>query len=180
MRQSPTGRQGRPAPEIRPLEPHHREPVRGILERTGYFTAVEIGTALELVDDWLVRGDASGYLCFVASSGASSVDGYICVGPTPLTEGTYDLYWIAVDPAAQGRGTGRRLLAFAEGHVQGRGGRLLLIETSSQPLYAPTVRFYERCGYALLARIADFYRAGDDKLIFGKSLVRGAAPDASR
>src|SRR5579883_43834 len=165
MRQSPTGRQGRPAPEIRPLEPHHREPVRGILERTGYFTAVEIGTALELVDDWLVRGDASGYLCFV---------------PTPLTEGTYDLYWIAVDPAAQGRGTGRRLLAFAEGHVQGRGGRLLLIETSSQPLYAPTVRFYERCGYALLARIADFYRAGDDKLIFGKSLVRGAAPDASR
>jgi len=55
--------------------------------------------------------------------------------------------------------------------VERLGGRLLLIETSSQEVYQSTVRFYERCGYALLARITDYYRPGDDKLLFGKYLT---------
>jgi ribosomal protein S18 acetylase RimI-like enzyme len=159
---------------LRTLEPDDREPVHEILVRTGYFTAVEIATALELIDDWLTRGEPSGYLCFVATDpGTDVVLGYVCVGPAPLTEGTYDLYWIAVDPHTQGRGIGRALLNWAEGEVEHRRGRLLLIETSSQEVYQSTVRFYERCGYALVARITDYYRAGDDKLVFGKYLESG-------
>jgi ribosomal protein S18 acetylase RimI-like enzyme len=107
--------------------------------------------------------------------------GYVCVGPAPLTEGTYDLYWIAVDPDTQGRGVGRALLTSAEGEVERRLGRLLLIETSSQDVYQSTVRFYERCGYALLAQIAEYYRPGDDKLVFGKYLPAGRhQPPASK
>jgi len=156
---------------LRPLAASDREPIHRILVRTGYFTATEIETALELIDEWLTVGEPSGYLCFTASvSEDSRVLGYVCVGPAPLTEGTYDLYWIAVDPDAQGRGVGRALLDGAEREVVRRDGRLILIETSSQELYQSTVRFYERCGYELLARIAEFYRPGDDKLVFGKYL----------
>jgi ribosomal protein S18 acetylase RimI-like enzyme len=165
---------------VRPLGPTDRDSVRAILIRTGYFTAVEVSTALELVDDWLSNGEASGYLCFVAADTVSAaIRGYVCVGPAPLTDGTYDLYWIAVDPDTQGRGIGQQLLAFAEDDVRRRGGRLLLIETSSQEIYQSTVRFYERCGYTLVARIAEYYRAGDDKLVFGKYLEPPVASSPS-
>jgi ribosomal protein S18 acetylase RimI-like enzyme len=164
-------RGARAAVALRTLQSEDREPVHVILERTGYFTEEEVSTALELVDDWLSRGEASGYLCFVATDSETDVVlGYVCFGPVPLTDGTYDLYWIAVDPSTQGRGVGRALLEWSETDVARRHGRLVLIETSSQARYQPTVRFYERCGYSLLARLADFYRPGDDKLVFGKYL----------
>ena len=100
-----------------------------------------------------------------------AVLGYVCFGPVPLTNGAYSLYWIAVDPGTQGRGVGRALVDYPEAEVTRRRGRLVLIETSSLDKYHPTVRFYERCGYLLLARLTDFYRPGDDKLVFGKYLT---------
>jgi len=51
------------------------------------------------------------------------------------------------------------------------GGRMILIETSSQETYGATVRFYEKAGYELVARIKNFYRVGDDKLVFSKELA---------
>ena len=158
---------------IRPLRADDRAAVMAMLARTGSFTNEEVATALELMDAWVVEGDASGYLTFVATAPPAdeAILGYVCFGPAPLTDGTYDLYWIAVDPHTQGRGVGRRLLAFAESEIAGCGGRLVLIETSSQASYQATARFYERCGYALAARIDNYYRVGDDKLIFAKTLT---------
>jgi ribosomal protein S18 acetylase RimI-like enzyme len=158
-------------PIVRPLVPADRETVLGIVTRAGNFTADEIEVAMELVDEWLSDGEASGYLVHVLvdpTSRGVPVRGYVCFGPAPMTEATYDLYWIAVDPADQGRGFGQRLLATAEDEVRARGGRLLLIETASQQSYAATARFYERAGYAVISRIPDYYRRGDDKLVFAK------------
>jgi ribosomal protein S18 acetylase RimI-like enzyme len=165
--------------KIRRMEPRDRGRVLAIVAATGSFTAAEIDTAREVVDEGLAaqgaapdaKGAQGDYLLHVLEDDESRVAGYECHGPTPLTEGTYDLYWIAVDPACQGSGYGRALLAFAEADVRARGGRLLLIETSSQESYAATIRFYERGGYPLMARIKNFYRPGDDKLIFGKELA---------
>jgi ribosomal protein S18 acetylase RimI-like enzyme len=167
---TPDGAPGSPA-TIRPLVVNDRDAIGEIVGAAGNFTPEEIDTALELVDEALADGDTSGYSIFVLTeTPADVVRGYICFGPTPLTTGTYDVYWIAVHPSAQGRGYGRRLLDFAEHEVRRRGGRLLLIETSSHDTYGATIRFYERAGYALVARIADFYRVGDDKLVFARTL----------
>jgi len=161
---------------IRPLRARDRPAVARILESVGNFTPTEIATALELVDAWLASGEASDYYCLVldASPGPEHTDvqGYVCYGPTPLTESTFDLYWIAVDRDSHGKGYGRRLLETAEHDVRRRHGALLLIETSSQESYGSTTHFYDRAGYALVARVPNFYRAGDDKLIFAKSLSR--------
>jgi ribosomal protein S18 acetylase RimI-like enzyme len=166
---------------IRPLEPRDRARILEVVTATGNFTAAEIAIAMEVVDEALAdpafpRGD---YRAYAAEDESGRVAGYECHGPTPLTEGTYDLYWIAVDPAYQGAGYGRALLAFAEADVRATAGRLLLIETSSQESYGATIRFYEKSGYPLVARIRGFYRPGDDKLIFAKELSAGdslAAP----
>ena len=156
---------------VQPLEDHDLAAVERIVSEVAVFSPDEVETALELIDEWLAEGEASGYLTYVLKEGkAGDVRGYVCFGPTPLTESTWDLYWVAVDPATQGKGYGQKLLAFAEAEVKRRGGRLLLIETASQEAYGATVRFYERAGYELVSRIRDFYRAGDDKLTFAKTL----------
>ena len=98
------------------------------------------------------------------------MQGYACFGPHSLTQGTYDLYWIVVDPTAQGRGIGHTLLAQVEAEVQARGGRLLLVETSGTPAYAPARQLYETSGYRCEATIHDFYAPGDSLLIFSKGL----------
>src|SRR5687767_15990656 len=153
---------------IRPLLASDREDVISILENAGNFTVDEVTTARELIDEWLEQGEESGYLTYVLEEDSLGVLGYVCFGPTPLTEATYDLYWIAVDKSKHRGGVGKRLLKFAEEEVERRGGRLLLIETSSQETYGGTIQFYERTGYEMVGKIPDYYKAGDDKLIFAK------------
>ena len=150
-----------------------RSGVFRILENAGTFTPEEVATALELVDEWLELGEHSGYLTYVLESvteGESEILGYVCFGPTPLTESTYDLYWIAVDKLKHRGGVGKRLLKFAEEEMVRRGGQMLLVETSSQETYGGTIQFYEKSGYDLVGKIKDYYKPNDDKLIFAKRL----------
>lgn len=169
---------------IRPMVAADRGGVFRILENAGNFTPEEVGTALELIDEWLDLGEHSGYLTYVLESEvgeSKEVLGYVTFGPTPLTDATYDLYWIAVDKSKHRGGVGKRLMKFTEEEIARRGGKLLLIETSSQETYGGTIQFYERTGYALVGRIPEYYKAGDDKLIFAKRLAtsEGAALSAS-
>ena len=157
-----------------------RSGVFRILENAGNFTPEEVATALELIDEWLELGEHSGYLTYVLEAqgeDSSEVLGYVCFGPTPLTESTYDLYWIAVDRSKHRGGVGKRLMKFAEEEIARRGGRLLLIETSSQETYGGTIQFYERTGYELVGKIKEYYKPGDDKLIFVKRLTQSVPVD---
>lgn len=98
--------------------------------------------------------------------------GWICWGPTPCTLGTYDLYWMAVDPAGQSAGIGTALLAEMERRLTGH-GRLIVVETAGRADYADTRRFYQARGYRPTARIPDFYAPGDDLVVYTKALGSG-------
>ena len=87
-----------------------------------------------------------------------------------MTEGTFDLYWIAVDPNVQRRGIGHQLLHHCEHSLQSVGGKLIVVETSSLPKYESTRIFYEKQKYRESARISDYYAAGDDLVIYTKPL----------
>jgi ribosomal protein S18 acetylase RimI-like enzyme len=96
--------------------------------------------------------------------------GYACYGPTPATDRTYDLYWIAVDPAAQGAGAGTLLLGAIERRLAEARARLLVVETSSRVEYDATRAFYAARGYREAARVGHFYAPGDDRVIYTKRL----------
>lgn len=149
------------------------EVVREVVESTGFFAPHETEIAVELVQERLVRGPASGYF-FIFADSADRTLGYACYGPIGCTVGSFDLYWIVVHAADRGRGLGRLMLAEVEKRVVAAGGRRLYIETSSRPLYKPTRGFYESCGYVAEAQLTDFYAPGDAKIIFGRDLF--AAP----
>jgi ribosomal protein S18 acetylase RimI-like enzyme len=110
--------------------------------------------------------------CSYAFLGAFTPDdelvGYACYGPTPDTDRTFDLYWIAVDPGAQGGGGGTQLLTEVERRLRGENARMLIVETSSRSEYASTRHFYEKRGYAEAARVREFYAPLDDRIIFTK------------
>ena len=162
-----------------------RPRIAEILRASKVFSAAEIGIALELFDEGVVeRGmrnaedvsDSpfrvpplpSDYLFLGAFTPEEVLVGYACWGPTPATDRTWDLYWIAVDTALQGAGIGTILLEEVERRLVGQHARMLIAETSSRSDYAATRGFYERRGYAEAARVRDFYAPGDDRIIFVK------------
>jgi ribosomal protein S18 acetylase RimI-like enzyme len=150
--------------------------LRRLVAATGVFYPQERAVALELLEARLAQGRKCGYSFLFAEQGAEVV-GYAAWGRTPLTQRTFDLYWIAVAPAAQGRGVGSALLRVVEQAVAARGGGNLIIETSSRPVYVRTRRFYREAGYRQVARLRDFYAPGDHKVMFCKVI---AAPTGRR
>ncbi len=141
--------------------------VREIVRSTGVFRPDEIGIAVELVEERIRVGLASGYHFIFAERGGD-VQGYSCYGPVPLTLSSYDIYWIAVRKETQGSGIGNMLLDRSETAIGDLGGRNVYIETSSRDLYRDTRRFYERRGYSAEAILREFYSPGDDKVIYVK------------
>ena len=161
----------RTAVQTRPLTHADRAPLAAMLARIPQFKPDEVEVARELIDASL-NDPAAGYACLVAED--ATVVGYICFGPTPMTESTWDLYWIAVAPEQQGKGIGRALYESFVAHIRAHGGRHIRIETSSKESYAATGGFYERLGFSIDGRLRDFYADGDDLLIFYKDFPAGS------
>ncbi len=155
---------------IRRLEAADRDPLLALIAATRFFRPDEIDVAREVIDDNLAKGPDGHYQSFVAEFDGKAV-GWACIGPTPCTLGTFDVYWIVVDPTVQGRGIGRSLMQSAETLMRQRGGRLSVVETSGRAQYQSTRHFYHRLGYREAACLTDFYAVDDDKIVLLKSLT---------
>jgi ribosomal protein S18 acetylase RimI-like enzyme len=145
--------------------PSDRKQVRKIVASSGFFSEAEIEVAVELVQERLDRGIASGYF-FLFGERDREVAGYSCFGPIPCTEESYDIYWIAVREELRGSGLGAEILKRVEARIKEIGGKRVYVETSSRAQYKPTRSFYSRCGYRKEARLKNFYSPGDDKVIY--------------
>jgi GNAT superfamily N-acetyltransferase len=146
--------------------------VMDLIKATDMFTPAEIEVAEELMDIYLLRPGQKDYRVVVVETPDGGVGGYMTWGPTPLAEGAYDLYWMAVLPREQGRGLGKELVCWLERTVADLDGRLIIIETAGQPKYHLTRHFYLGLGYKEVARVPDFYKPGDDRIIYTKPLLR--------
>jgi GNAT superfamily N-acetyltransferase len=139
---------------------------------TGFFSDAENRIAIELVEETLSAGKDSGYEFVFADMPGSPgrLLGYTCYGPIPDTQSSFDLYWIAVCPSQQRKGTGAALLQETERLARQQHARQMFVDTSGREQYQPTRHFYERMGYRPDGRLTDFYAPGDDKVIYAKRL----------
>jgi len=158
--------------EIRWSLPEDRERIMKFLAQTGVFRPGELDIAREVLDDSLRGGPGGHYQSYTAVA-AGLAAGWVCFGPTPCTEGTFDVYWIAVDPQRHQKGIGRALMRRAEGLVAEAGGRLVVVETSGRQDYEPTRKFYLAMGYTEASRVPDFYAPADAKITYVKRLAAG-------
>jgi ribosomal protein S18 acetylase RimI-like enzyme len=154
--------------EIRPLAPADRPQLADLLARIETFTQPEVACALELIDLALDSTNKDYQVLVAVREG--KVVGYVCFGPTPMTDGTFDLYWIASAPEARGQGVGAGLVSAMEGDIRRRKGRLIRVETSAMEAYGPTRGFYASMQYREESRFRDFYRVGEDLIILAKRL----------
>ncbi len=161
---------------LRPVGRAQRAPLERLTAAAGLFRPDEVATAVELLDDSLSGDDD---YRFLGAYDGDALVGYACWGPTPGTQGTYDLYWIVVDPAWQGKGVGTALLRAVEEQLTTDNGRLIVVETSSRADYTATRAFYERRGYAAAARLPGYYAPGDDLVIYLKDLTHGVLAGAT-
>lgn len=126
----------------------------------------------EMLDDMLaghLGGEANGEICLTDDDGGPVAIAYRA--PERMTDGTWNLYLIAVHPKHQGRGRGSALVRYLEHTLSERGERVLLVETSGLPEFERTRAFYRRCGFDEEARIREFYKVGEDKVVFRKALT---------
>ena len=161
--------------------PSDRAQLIDILSQGAGFRSEEIACAIELLDAALAPSDGepadqrdpddTGYEARVAvADDGERVLGYACFGATPMTEATYDLYWLVVAENARGRGVGGALVAAVDAELKQRGARIVRVETSSLEGQGGARRFYEKTGFRLAGAIPDFYRQGDDLLVYAKVL----------
>jgi ribosomal protein S18 acetylase RimI-like enzyme len=154
-------------PTIRAIVATDRTRVEAMLAASSLFRADEVAVALEVF-----AAAAAGSADYVTA--AAEVDGrlagWICWGPTPCTVGTYDLYWLVVDPALHGHGIGTALVREMERRLAGA-ARLIVVETAGRPDYAGTRAFYEARGYRRTATVPDFYAPNDDLVVYVKALT---------
>ncbi len=151
---------------IRALASGDRDALARVIASDATFKADEQAVALELVDA-AIAGSPD-YEVRVADDG--EVRGYVCFGRTPMTERTYDLYWVVVDVAMRGRGMARTLIGAMEDELRARGGGQVRVETSETDGYGSARVLYERLGYPEASRLRDFYAPGDALITYYKAL----------
>ena len=130
------------------FEPHQTDELSGMLAK--YF-----GTQSPSHDLWVTDDDGGPV-------------GVAYTAPERMTEGTWNLYLIAVHPDRQRQGRGKMLLEYVEHMLAERGQRMLLVETSGTDDFDYVRAFYRNSGYEEEARIRDFYADGIDKIVFRK------------
>jgi len=155
-------------PDLRDLSRADRDPIEAITRSVGLFHTNEIPVALEVFDE-AVGGEPGNTYTVLGAELDGRLVGWICWGPTPCTQGTYDLYWMAVDPQLQGTGIGTALVQEMERRLEGT-ARLIVVETAGRPEYAGTRKFYQAKGYNPVSVIPDFYAPGDDQVVFVKDV----------
>ncbi len=157
--------------EIRPLAQKDRAILHSMLLRAEVFTPEEVNIAMELIDLVLKDPNQRDYLihCFVNAHDQPL--GYLCYGPVPMTQGTFDLYWIVVDRDFRGQGIGSGLIDFLEEEIRKRKGRMILADTSSIFSYEKAHQFYLKKGFQEVARVPDFYWEGNDRITFCKRIL---------
>ena len=155
---------------IRLFQKEDLQPLVEIVRATNVFREEEILVARELMEIAAEDKDQKDYIIYTYVDEQSAVRGYYCIGQTPMTDSTYDLYWIAVDPRTHGQGIGKQLLQHCEELIRSRSGSLVIAETSSLAKYEKTRFFYEHNGYTQASRIKDYYTRGDDLVVYIKYL----------
>jgi len=147
-------------------------------DSTGAFNKEELQCLEEVLNDWHKDPGRDYILLSCLEDGLLS--GFLIYGKTPMTEHSYDLYWIVVSPDHQRKGIGRRLVKEMEEDIMRSSSRgIIRIETSGRSAYDGQRRFYLSLGYRESGRIQDFYSDGDDLVTYSKTVQGGKAREDS-
>lgn len=150
---------------IRKVQLHDLLGLKEVLDSSELFPSEYLD---DLISDYFNNKDTTDIWFTYIDTNRPIALGYCA--PEKLTNGTYNLYAIAVRKELQGQGIGKKMMNYIEKLLTDNGNRVLIVETSSMDHYALTRKFYNKLGYRQEAVISDFWNDGEDKVIFWKKL----------
>ncbi|PSB49737.1 GNAT family N-acetyltransferase [Cyanosarcina cf. burmensis CCALA 770] len=153
---------------IRPIAPDDTTALIALANATGLFESNQLEELSAMLSDYF-GGNSDSDRFWIVDDDNGPVGVAYCEMER-MTDGTWNLQLIAIRPDCQGQGRGTTLLHHVEQMLTANGGRVLLVETSGLPDFERTRMFYRKCGYGEEARIRDFYKTGDDKIVYRKAL----------
>ena len=151
--------------EIRKVERADLPALKIVLDSSELFPSAMLD---DMINDYLIN-EQSTDIWFTATDQGTPISIGYCA-PERMTDGTYNLYAIAVSKDQQGKGIGKQMMTYIENELRDSGHRILIVETSGLPAFELTREFYVKCHYIQQAVIPEFYEAGDDKVVFWKKL----------
>jgi ribosomal protein S18 acetylase RimI-like enzyme len=125
---------------------------------------------LEQMTAGFFSGNQAGEIWIAAEYKNKTVALAFCA-PEKLTDGTYNLYLIAVHKEYQGMGIGSHMIEYISSMLKADNARILIVETSGLAHFGNTRKFYIQKGFVQEAIIHDFYQQGEDKIIFVKKII---------
>jgi len=156
--------------EIVALEGLDRDAVLGLARRTGVFTEEDMGVLADMFDGCRGAGRPCGLRFCGVRDEQGHLQGFVCFGRVRNSRNTVEIYWLAVDPDAQGNGIGHDLVEHVAMHARQEGAAQVLIETSSTGAYEAARAAYRRLGFVKVGGVPDYYREGDDRVSFARRL----------
>ena len=151
--------------QIRPITQADLEDLKNVVDSCELFPSEYLA---EMIDDYLYNPDTQDFWFTCVDNQKAVAIGY-CV-PEKFTDGTYNLLAIGVARDAQRKGIAREMMLYIEQYLKQKDGRVLIVETSSDDAQAAARNFYTRLGYLQTATIPDFWKEGEDKIVFWKKL----------
>lgn len=156
-----------PTEPVRPVTRGDVAAIKRIADATGLFPSSMLD---DMIAPYFVDRDSKHLWVAGGAESAGAAVGFAYCEPERMTVGTWNVLAIGVLPEHQGRGIGAAIMGYLEHVLRRRGQRILLVETSAMPEFQRTREFYGNLNYTAEARIRDYYDAGDDKIVFWKSL----------
>ncbi len=151
--------------KIRPIQQKDIPTLKAILDNTGLFPSNMLE---DMIADYFENPHSTD-IWFTEEMEGQPISIAYCA-PERMTEGTYNLYAIAVHQMQQGKGVGTQMMQYIEHLLREQGHRILIVETSGLADYDLTRDFYRKCQYTVEATIREFYQKGEDKIVFWKKL----------
>lgn len=147
------------------------EVIRKISLSTGFFDKDDVEVSVAIAQRALKNQNHNNdNLNFLFAEDNGKTCAYACFGEVPESISTYELHWLSTLNEYRGHGIGKKLIQEFIDKVKEKGGRKIFVKTSGIEMYKPTHQFYESCGFALEARLNDYYDEGDDCLIYAKRI----------
>lgn len=137
-----------------------------VLDSSGLFPAEYLEG---MIDDYFNNAETKDIWFTYMDDSTPVAIGY-CV-PEKLTDGTYNLLAIGVMKDPQRRGIATEMMDYIEQWLRQNGGRILIVETSTDDAQTAARNFYKKISYIQEAVIRDFWRNGEDKIVFWKRLT---------
>lgn len=151
--------------KIRPVQKADINDLKKIVDSSELFPSEYLD---EIISDYFNNNETQDIWCTYIDKNKPIAVGY-CV-PEKLTDGTYNLLAIGVSKDFQRKGVASEMMKYIEQLLKKSNGRILIVETSTDDAQFGARTFYQKIGYTTAAVIKDFWKDGEDKIVFWKRL----------